>query len=118
MLITVRGKKSGKAYTTPVNYVRSGDDLITVSFKSRRWWRNLRGGAGVRVRLQGIDREANAVVVEEPAAVAAGLESLVRASPGYARFLSVGLDTAGNPEPASLARAAESRVLVRARLAG
>jgi len=118
ILISVRGKKSGKTYTTPVNYVRSGDELMMVSFQKRSWWRNLRGGAGVRVRLQGRDREAHAVVAEEPAAVAAGLESLVRASPGYARALGIGLDAAGRPEPGSLAHAAEGRVVVRARLVG
>jgi deazaflavin-dependent oxidoreductase (nitroreductase family) len=118
MLITVRGRKSGRTYTTPVNYVRSGDELVTVSFKKRSWWRNLRGGAAVKVRLEGKDCEAHAEVAEGPAEVAAGLEALVRASPRYARYLGVGLDAAGRPEPGSLERAAADRVVIRARLAG
>jgi len=118
MLITVRGKRSGKRYTTPVNYVRKGSELITVSFRSRRWWRNLRGGAGVTVRLRGADVEAQATAVEDPAAVAEGLAWLVRASPAYARHLGVAFDASGEPDPAGLARAAEGRVLVRAQLAG
>jgi deazaflavin-dependent oxidoreductase (nitroreductase family) len=118
MLITVRGKRSGRSFTTPVNYVRSGDELITVSFRSRRWWRNLRGGAEVRLRLRGREIEARAVAVEEPAAVADGLAVLVRVSPGYARHLGVAFDASGQPDPAGLARAAEGRVLVRALLVG
>jgi hypothetical protein len=72
----------------------------------------------VRVRLEGKDREARAEVAEEPAAVAAGLEALVRASPRYARYLGIGSDAAGRVEPGSLERAAEGRVVIRARLAG
>jgi hypothetical protein len=34
MLITVRGRKTGRALTTPVNYVRNDDELLTVSFRS------------------------------------------------------------------------------------
>jgi deazaflavin-dependent oxidoreductase (nitroreductase family) len=118
MLITVRGKRSGRPYTTPVNYVRSGNELVTVSFRARRWWRNLRGGAGVRLLLQGREIQARAVAVEDPAAVADGLAVLVRVSPGYARHLGVAFDASGQPDPAGLARAAEGRVLVRAQLAG
>ena len=35
MLITVTGRKSGVPYTTPVNYIRSGEVLLTTSFKDR-----------------------------------------------------------------------------------
>jgi deazaflavin-dependent oxidoreductase (nitroreductase family) len=118
MLITVRGRRSGARYTTPVNYVRNGRELITVSFRSRRWWRNLRGEANVTLRLRGADVEAQATATEDPAEVAEGLAALVRASPSYARHLGVGFDASGQPDPAGLARAAEGRVVVRAQLVG
>ncbi len=118
MLITVRGKKSGTPYTTPVNYVRRGNELITVSFRSRRWWRNLRGGAGVKLWLRGKEIEAQATAVEDPAGVADGLAALVRASSAYARHLGVGIGAAGQVDPGSLARAAEGRVVVVTRVPG
>ena len=30
MLLTFSGRKSGRTYTTPVNYVRDGDELLVV----------------------------------------------------------------------------------------
>ena len=53
MLITFTGRKSGKVYTLPVNYVRDGDVFSVVSFRHRTWWRNLRGGAPASGSTQG-----------------------------------------------------------------
>jgi len=53
LLVTVIGRKSGKRFTLPVNYVRKGDSLLVISRRYRRWWKNLRGGGPVEVRLQG-----------------------------------------------------------------
>ncbi len=44
MLITVMGRKSGRAITTPVNYYRDGNILWVISNRDRKWWRNVRGG--------------------------------------------------------------------------
>jgi hypothetical protein len=61
ILITVCGKKTGRRLMTPVNYLRRGDELLTVSFRSRTWWRNLRGGAPVELLLAGTRRDAFAL---------------------------------------------------------
>lgn len=53
MLLTYTGRKSGKVYTVPVNYVRQSDHLSVVSYRHRTWWRNLRGGAPVTLLIQG-----------------------------------------------------------------
>lgn len=54
MLITFTGRKSGKTYTTPVNYVWDDDHtLLAVSRTDRLWWRNLRASAPVKVCLRG-----------------------------------------------------------------
>jgi len=53
VLITVTGSKSGRQYTTPVNYYQQGDDLWVVSKRERTWWRNLKGGAPVSLVFKG-----------------------------------------------------------------
>lgn len=51
LLLTFTGRKSGKAFTTPMRYVQEGDTLrITVVYP---WWKNLVGEAAVRVLLRG-----------------------------------------------------------------
>ena len=52
-LLTVTGRRSGREYTFPVGYQRAADRVtIPVGWPARKlWWRNLRGGARVRLRL-------------------------------------------------------------------
>lgn len=55
MLITFTGRKSGKTYTTPVQYKRRGDTIYVISNRQYIWWKNLQGGAEVTMRIQGGD---------------------------------------------------------------
>ena len=117
MLMTYTGRKSGKVYTIPMNYVRvsagDGDVFLTTSYRQRTWWRNLRGGAMVTIRVQGEDLSAKSEVVEEDEGVVTGLETLFGAAPGMARYFEVGLDANGKPIPEDVARAASERLMVR-----
>jgi F420H(2)-dependent quinone reductase len=56
-LITVTGRRTEQRFTIPVGYRReAGVISVQVSAPDRkRWWRNLRGGAPVAVRLAGRD---------------------------------------------------------------
>src|SRR5512135_340764 len=67
MLLTVTGRKSGKAYSTPVNYVRAGNTLWVTSPRGRTWWRNLKSGAPVRVLFGGRELQARGeAIVDKP----------------------------------------------------
>jgi len=116
MLIRFRGRRSGKEYRIPVNYLQTGDLLLTTSFKERTWWRNLRGGAEVTVCLRGQERSAFSEVVESQEEVAAKLEMFIAKSARSARFLGIELDAAGKPTRDSLLKAAQSRVVISTRL--
>ncbi len=90
--------------------------MLTVSLRSRKWWRNLRGGAQVGLVLAGREREAFASVAESDSEICRGLAEIIASSPSMARPLAIGLDEVGRPRPADLACASERRVIVRARL--
>jgi deazaflavin-dependent oxidoreductase (nitroreductase family) len=117
MLISVTGRRSGRVYTTPVNYSREGETLTVISMRERTWWRNLRGGAEVGVHLQGQARRGRATVAEDDTSVAQALGRIVSSRPTYARFLEVTMRPDGTAEPDDLARAARSRVVVSIRIA-
>jgi hypothetical protein len=63
LLTTVIGCKSGSNITLPVNYVDMGEELLTVSFRRRTWWRNLRGGAQGRPIADDVLRSAKERVI-------------------------------------------------------
>ena len=113
LLVTVSGRKSGRQITTPVNYVRDGDTLWVTSTRQRTWWRNLRGGAPLTVQLQGVEVRASGEVFESDAEVGDGLRAYFKAAPQVARYFQVQLDADGLPLPEDLARAAQSRVVIR-----
>jgi hypothetical protein len=61
-LITVTGRRSGRRFTFPVFYTQDGDRVtIEVGWPERKvWWRNLRDGGEVSLRLRGVQRTGHA----------------------------------------------------------
>jgi len=120
MLMTYTGRRSGKTYSTPMNYVliREAEDeyFLVTSLRERTWWRNLRGGAPVVLRVRGRDLTARAEAIETEAAVAARLTQFFQLVPAWAKFYQVMLDSDGEPNAADVAEAAKTRVIVRARV--
>jgi len=113
MLVTVTGRKSGRSISTPTNYLRDGNTLWIVSWRERKWWRNLRGGANVRVLLAGKSVEGRGQVIEEEKAVAQSLFDYYRKVPKVAKYVQIGLDATGLPVSADCERAAQKMVVVR-----
>jgi len=116
MLVSVTGRRSGRVYTTPVNYLRDGDMLTILSLRERTWWRNLRGGAEVGVHLRGQARRGQATLSEGDVEVAALLGRILARLPAYARLLGVRMRPDGTPHPEDLVHAASSRVVVQIQL--
>lgn len=114
LLIGVTGRRTGRQYVTPVNYLRDGDDLLIFSLRARSWWRNARGGA-VTLRLRGADVNGRAQVIEDEAGVAETLTVCLGRAPNMARAFSVRLDAQGRPLAEDIARAARERVVIRVR---
>jgi len=112
MLMTYIGRKSGKSYTTPMNYLTIDQALYTISTRERVWWRNLRGGAEVSLRLQGKDVTARAESIEEMAEVARLLEQIFEADPRMAGYLKVRIGLDGTPNPEDIDRLAQEKVVV------
>ena len=115
MLLTYRGRRSAREFTTPVSYVRDGDDLLVVGSRDHSWWKNLRGGAPVVVRVRGLKLEGIAEAFEGEDAEG-GLLRVLRAVPAYRRYWGVEIDATNRPEdPEALARIARDNTLVRVR---
>ena len=116
MLITFTGRRSGRRYTTPVRYMRAGEVVRCFTTAETKWWRNLKGGSAVTLRIRGRDLPCHAVAVhDEPARVRVALESYLRQFPQDAAYHDIQLDGAGTPDAADLERAARAAVMVEAR---
>jgi deazaflavin-dependent oxidoreductase (nitroreductase family) len=115
LLITFTGRKSGKTYSTPVSYSQHDGEVYV--FTHATWWKNLRGGAPVTLRIQG--RELQGLpepVAEDKEAVAAGLAAHLRKVPSDARYYGVTFDDHKNPRAEEVEKAVQTVVMIRVRL--
>jgi hypothetical protein len=110
LLITFKGRRSGKQFTTPVNYALVDDLIYVTSMKDRTWWRNLCGGAQVTLCLQGKKVSGRGEVIED---AGSSLMAYLRASPNFVRYFEVEVDSEGHLVEADVARAARPRVMVK-----
>ena len=115
MLITVTGCKTGKKYTTPVGFYRDGDFLWILSSRDRTWWRNVKDGADVEMRIRGKDRIGFAEAVLDEEVVASQVLDYVRQIPMSAKGLGVRVEN-GEPNPEDAAQLAKERLFVKIKL--
>jgi deazaflavin-dependent oxidoreductase (nitroreductase family) len=112
-IIEFSGRKTGRTYKTPIAYVRDGNRLLMST--DSPWYRNLAGGAQVRMRLRGrmVKGTADTVGPDRSADI---LRQLVNAIPSYAR--PAGLTRRdGHVSDSEIARAvAEGRVGIEVQL--
>lgn len=112
MLLTFKGRKSGKTYTTPVRYVRA-ESRVTC-FTREPWWKNLQAGAPVTLRLKG--RDVNGVatpITDDNIAITTSLQHFLSEFPSDAKFYNVKLDTIGKPMAQDIHTAAQSTIMIR-----
>jgi hypothetical protein len=113
MLVSVTGRKSSTTISTPTNYLRDGNTLWVISWRDRKWWRNLRGGAKVRLLLAGKSVEGRGQVIEEEKSVAQSLFEYYKKVPQVAKYVQIGLDEAGLPVSADCERVASGMIMIR-----
>ena len=113
MLLTFRGRRSGRVYTIPVNYVRVGAHFLSTSQRDRTWWRNLGSGEVVPLVVRGETIQAASYVVDDALGVQAGLQSVMQQNPRYARYFRIRQFSDGEYDQDDICRVAKEAILVR-----
>ena len=111
LLLSFTGRKSGKKYTTPMSYIREADSLLMTT--DSPWWKNLRGGAPVTVRVEGYEHKGIGEAITQHAEVVRVLGKLLDAQPGYGKYIGLKSSPGEQVDPAELERVAYDRVVVR-----
>lgn len=136
-LLHYRGRRSGRAFTTPLSYVREDGRVLLLSSRNTRWWLNFlperpelpEKGAGtgvdaeVEVEIGGERQAGRARTIlggEGDAAADARLREGVRrfltALPRDARVYGIGLDRQRRPREDEIERRLDHVVLVEVTL--
>ena len=113
MLISVKGRVTGRTYTTPVRYVEDGEKIRCHTNRDARWWPNLKHDPTAVLRLRGREVVCSARVIDDdPTAVRALLVSYLTQFPGDAVYHDVRLDSDRKPQTKDLDRAASHSIVV------
>ena len=116
MLITYIGRRSGKEFSTPVNYVRVGANLWVATTSQRTWWRNFKGEWPIKVLLQREQLEGVARAITDPVRVIHTFGEYLSEKPQKAKYFNVTLESDGNINQDDLVREAEQRVMVEIKI--
>jgi hypothetical protein len=116
MIIYYTGRKTGKAYHTPVGYQCIGEALLTTSWKDRNWWRNFREGGEAKILLKGKFAGAHIQAFEDEATVIESLKQFIGGNQRAARMFKIDVREDGQLEPEALRKAAQERVIIRTSL--
>ena len=115
MLISFKGRVTGRTYTTPVRYVRDGEKIRCHTNRDASWWPNLKHDPTVVLRIRGRDVPCTTRVIDDdPTTVRELLASYLAEFPGDAVYHDVGLDRSRTPVPEDLDRAASHSIIVEA----
>ena len=116
MLVTFTGRKSQRQYTTPVRYVRDGETVRCFTSGENHWWRNLRGGADVVLRIEGRDASYYAIAVEnDPEEVKKWLQFYLGVFPQDAAYHDIRLNKDKSLVSEDLEAASRNSIVVEAR---
>ncbi|MEO8612760.1 MAG: nitroreductase/quinone reductase family protein [Chloroflexota bacterium] len=88
MLISFRGRKSGKVYTTPVDYGRNNGAVYAITSLKYAWWKNLSGGADVELVIKGNRVAGQAQITDDSQSVLDTLQKMYPNRTGFERIAS------------------------------
>src|SRR5574342_367703 len=67
MVVTTKGRKTGKLRSTPIGYLRQGADVLAFTFAHHHWYKNLRKDPEAQLTIQGKAMPVRADILEDVA---------------------------------------------------
>ena len=121
LIITCCGRKSGRAYSLPVQYAQAGNIIYIVPGwpEQKTWWRNLKEAASVQLILRGQAIAGNARVLKadtDADAIVAGFDLYLRRFPAAAKVHQLLPAADGSFKAEELRRAALQAVIIHVEL--
>ncbi|MGB8214429.1 MAG: nitroreductase/quinone reductase family protein [Anaerolineales bacterium] len=117
LIITYRGRKTGREYSLPVQYAQDGNHIFIVPGmpEQKTWWRNLKGGLPIQLRLRGKSLNGKGSVLDpkiDPETIFEGLSVYLRRFPALVQNQHIQVESDGSFNPEELRLAAKKTVII------
>ena len=113
VLLEFTGRKSGRAYSTPVGYYATGREVRCFTDRNNQWWRNLAGVKEIGLTVKGQR------LTGKPSVDASGgpdtrkaLKELLLASPRDASYAGVSFYPTGAPVAGDIEKAISGMIYI------
>jgi deazaflavin-dependent oxidoreductase (nitroreductase family) len=121
LLITYRGRKSGREFTLPVQYVQDGNQVYIIPgfAEKKNWWRNLRGGMDVQVTLKGQIMSGRGILLDhetDAEALSRGFGMYIKQFPSLAKMHNIRVEADGQLNADDVRKAAAAVKIVEVKL--
>ena len=115
MLIRFKGRRSSREFVTPVRYIRDGNTIQCFTGRRNQWWRNMRDGSDVVLRIAGKEsRYRMTAVSSDPERIVQSLSRLLNHFPQDAPYYGIRMLSGRTPDLETLNKAGLNTVLVEA----
>ena len=113
LLITYTGRKSGRAYSTPVRYIRRGVSIRCFTSDHGQWWRNVKANPQVTLLVAGSSGAYQArVLARDPGRTSELLTDYLAAFPQDAAYHEIRVNPDGSLDDNDLLVASQKAVVV------
>lgn len=112
LILHFQGRKTGKAYSTPVGYHRLDEKTVLLMTRSP-WWKNLNNAEEILLRLAGKDSLASAEVITDKTIVWDYISRFLKENPDPRR---IGIMLSKDSSPEVIRQAASDLVAIRLQL--
>jgi deazaflavin-dependent oxidoreductase (nitroreductase family) len=118
LVITYCGRKTGREYSLPVQYVQAGNIIYIVPGMpdKKTWWRNLKEAAPVRLTVRGQSLTGTGVVLKpetDSEEILEGFGMSLRHFPALTKDYHIGVEADGSFNVKDLQKAARQAVIIR-----
>jgi deazaflavin-dependent oxidoreductase (nitroreductase family) len=110
MLMTFKGRKSGKQYSIPVNYARNNDTFLVVTEQQRKWWKNFEYSTVVSVNVKRQILEGSGKAITDEKEVMKHITDYLKILPQYAKYFGVKTNTDGSFNQEDISKAAQDKI--------
>ncbi len=112
MIIGFTGSKSGKKYSTPVNYYKIDNAIFAMCDRSRIWWKNIKKNSDLDLFIKRENFSGKGLVIDSKTQVEEALAIIYKHNPQIAKYMKVEM-VEGEPVLRDIQKLSDNTIVIK-----